>query len=242
MRVLVITDIHGNQVALETVIKEADGFDAVWCLGDVVGYGPNPNECLEIIKSQPEVICLMGNHDAASIERMDISSFNPEARRSVEWTRSVLTKENIEYLNERPQTAVIDQVTLAHGSPREPVFEYLLDTRAATENFDHFDNDFCFVGHTHLPVLFSMEDEDYMANLTIPPINSVTQLNPRSIINPGSVGQPRDRDPRAAYAIFDTEENTWDYHRVNYNIAETQKRMTKVDLPERHIYRLESGW
>ncbi|MDH5605468.1 MAG: metallophosphatase family protein [Anaerolineae bacterium] len=242
MRVLVITDIHGNQVALETVIKEADGFDAVWCLGDVVGYGPNPNECLEIIKSQPDVICLMGNHDAASIERMDISSFNPEARRSVEWTRSVLTKENIEYLNERPQTAVIDQVTLAHGSPREPVFEYLLDTRAATENFDHFDNDFCFVGHTHLPVLFSMEDEDYMANLTIPPINSVTQLNPRSIINPGSVGQPRDRDPRAAYAIFDTEENTWDYHRVNYNIAETQKRMTKVDLPERHIYRLESGW
>lgn len=242
MRALVITDIHGNQVALETVLADAVDYDAVWCLGDVVGYGPNPNECLDLIKEQPDVICLLGNHDAAAIEAMDISTFNPEAKLSVEWTRTALTEENKDYLKERPETVIIEQVTLAHGSPREPVFEYLLDTRAATENFDYFDNDFCFVGHTHLPVLFSMEADDYMSSLTIPPANAVTQLNPRVIINPGSVGQPRDRDPRAAYAIFDTEENTWDYHRINYDIAETQRRMKEFELPERHVFRLESGW
>ncbi|MEK6221673.1 MAG: metallophosphatase family protein [Chloroflexota bacterium] len=243
MRSLIITDIHGNQVALETVLKDAkEDFDAVWCLGDVIGYGPNPNECIDLVKDQPNLICLLGNHDAASANLMDISSFNPEARRSVEWTQSVLTDSSLEFIKERPEVSVIEQVTLVHGSPREPVYEYLLDTRAATDNFEHFENNYCFVGHTHLPVLFSIAEEDYMASLTIPPVNAVTKLATRSIINPGSVGQPRDRDPRAAYAIFDSEENTWDYRRVDYDIEETQNRMVEIGLPERHVFRLETGW
>jgi diadenosine tetraphosphatase ApaH/serine/threonine PP2A family protein phosphatase len=242
MRVLVITDIHANLVALEAVLEKAGEVDAVWCLGDVVGYGPNPNECIELIKEQPNLICLLGNHDAAAIGMLDVSTFNPEARLSVEWTQDELTAENKAFLDDRPMTHIEGAVTLAHGSPRHPVYEYLLDTRAATENFEHFQNDFCFVGHTHLPVLFYMENEDYMARLTIPAIDETTQLTPRSIINPGSVGQPRDRDPRAAFAIYNTETNEWDYSRVDYDIEATQKRMMEHELPERHVMRLTSGW
>ena len=158
MRALVITDIHGNSVALETVLNHVkDEIDAVWCLGDVVGYGPNPNECISLLKEQNNLICLLGNHDAAAAKDMDISSFNTEARQSVEWTKNELSKENLSFLQNLPETAVIDQVTLAHGSPRQPVFEYLLDSQVAQENFGFFDTNYCFVGHTHLPVHFYLD-------------------------------------------------------------------------------------
>ena len=242
MRILIITDIHSNLVALETVLDHAGKVDAVWCLGDVVGYGPSPNECISLIKKQPKLICLLGNHDAASINTLDIATFNPEARRAVEWTQDTLTSESVAFLRERPKLLIQGKVTLSHGSPRHPVFEYILDTRAATENFTHFKTDFCFFGHTHLPVMFYMENNDYMAKLTIPPVGETTELKPRVIINPGSVGQPRDRNPHAAYAIFDSEANTWDYRRVGYDFTTTQDHMRKHDLPERHIVRLESGW
>lgn len=242
MKILIITDIHANQVALETVLEEADGYEAVWCLGDVVGYGPNPNECVDIVKDLPGIICLTGNHDAAAINRMDISTFNPEARQSIEWTQKELTPESISFLEDRPETMVIDHITLAHGSPRQPVYEYLLDTRAATENFEYFENDFCFVGHTHLPVIFHLKKGELMSGLMIPQVNGSTPLAPRAILNPGSVGQPRDRDPRAAYVIFDPDANTWEYRRIEYDIVETQKRMETHNLPERHVVRLESGW
>lgn len=242
MRVLVITDIHSNLIALETVFKDAEKVDAVWCLGDVVGYGPYPNECIALLQKQSNLICLLGNHDAAAVNLLDVSSFNPEARKSVEWTQNHLSEESKAFLGERPKISVQGNVTLSHGSPRHPVFEYILDTRSATENFAHFDTDFCFIGHTHLPVMFYMEDSNYMSRLAIPPIGEITELKPRVIINPGSVGQPRDRDPRAAYSIFDTEANTWEYRRVEYDVNAMQEYMRKKELPERHIIRLESGW
>jgi len=242
MRVLVITDIHSNLTALETVIKDAGKVDAVWCLGDVVGYGPYPNECIALLQEQPHLICLLGNHDAAAVKILDVTTFNPEARKSVDWTQNRLSEESKTFLCERPKLSVQGNVTLSHGSPRHPVFEYILDTRSATENFEHFNTDFCFIGHTHLPVMFSMENNNYMSRLAIPPVNEVTELKPRVIINPGSVGQPRDRDPRAAYSIFDTETNTWEYRRVEYDIHKIQEHMRKYELPERHIVRLESGW
>ena len=242
MRVLIISDIHANLVALETVLEHAGEVDAVWCLGDVVGYGPNPNECIELLKEQPNMVSIMGNHDAAAIDELELNTFNPEARRSIEWMREILKAESYEFLGSRPRQLVMEGVTLVHGSPRQPIYEYLLDTRAATENFEYFTTDFCFIGHTHLPVLFYMEPGDYLAGLTIPPIQQKTRLKPRAIINPGSVGQPRDRDPRAAYALYDTEEETWHYKRVEYEITTTQDRMQKAGLPERHILRLEGGW
>ena len=242
MRTLIISDIHANLTALETVLKHAGEVDRVWCLGDVVGYGPSPNECIARVKELPNLTCLLGNHDAAAIGQIDINTFNPEARISIEWLQGQLTEESLEFLKELPEKKNFDAATLAHGSPRQPVFEYLLDTQAATENFEHFETDFCFVGHTHLPVIFHLKNDDYIARLSVPPANKQNKLKVRTIVNPGSVGQPRDRDPRAAYGIFDPKKKTWDYRRVEYDIPAVQELMTEAGLPERHVLRLEGGW
>lgn len=242
MQILVISDIHANLTALETVLEHAGDYETVWCLGDVVGYGPDPNECIDIIRDLPNLVCLLGNHDAAALNQLDLNTFNPEARLSVEWMQKQLTPESYAFLESRQLEVITEHVTLVHGSPREPVYEYLLDTQAATENFDFFSTKYCFVGHTHLPVIFSITDQQSMAKLAIPPANEVTELQPREIINPGSVGQPRDRDSRAAYAIYDTEKFTWDYRRIEYDINSVQARMTAVDLTERHVTRLQGGW
>lgn len=241
MIVLVLSDVHANYNALRTVLDDAGKVDAVWCLGDVVGYGPKPNECIELLLEQPGLVCLTGNHDAASLNLLNAASFNYEARLAVEWTQSVLTDDSVTFLKERPEVVVIDRVTLAHGSPRQPVFEYLLDTESARENFGHFENDYCFIGHSHVPLMFSMEKEDDV-RLSFPPPGQTQQLAPRAIINPGSVGQPRDRDRRASYALFDPEFETWAVRRVEYDIIATQEEMRKADLPMRHIERLAGGW
>lgn len=242
MRVLVITDIHANLIALEAVLEDAGELDAVWCLGDVVGYGPNPNECINLLQKQPNLICLLGNHDAAAINLININTFNMEARLSVSWTQEALSQESITFLKQRPQIEVAENVTLVHGSPRQPVFEYLLDTRAATKNFKLFETDYCFVGHTHLPVMFTLRGDDYAARLKVPTSGETTQLSPRAILNPGSVGQPRDRNPQAAYAIFDPQALTWLPGRVSYDIEATQQLMRRNNLPDRHIQRLQGGW
>lgn len=242
MQTLVISDIHANLTALDTVLEHAGEVDRVWCLGDVVGYGPSPNECIERIQNLPNLTCIMGNHDAAALGQIDIRTFNPEARVSIEWMQSQLTEDSLEFLRARPEMESIDQVTLTHGSPRQPILEYLLDTQAATENFEHFETDFCFVGHSHLPVIFHLKANDYISRLSIPPANKQTELELRTIVNPGSVGQPRDRDPRASYAIFDSDNNIWDYRRLEYDIPAVQKLMNAAGLPERHVLRLEGGW
>ncbi len=242
MRILIISDIHANIEALEAVLEAAGKVDACWCLGDVVGYGPNPNECVDRIQELPDLICLLGNHDAASIGTGEMHSFNPEARQSIEWQKGQLSQSSKDFLLERPIRQQAGRYTLVHGSPREPLMEYLLDTETAAQNFDHFKGDFCLFGHTHMPVLFRQSPVLERVTLAIPDPGSVTQLQVRSLINPGSVGQPRDRDPRAAYVILDDERDQWDYQRVEYPVEEVQKKMKAADLPERHITRLESGW
>lgn len=242
MIILVISDIHANRTALEAVLEDAGEVDAVWCLGDVVGYGPNPNECIELIRQQPNLICLTGNHDAACYGLINPMTFNYDARLAAEWTQSVLTEESLEFLRTRPQTVVIDDVTLAHGSPRQPILEYLLDTSAALENMGHFATDYCLIGHSHIPLLFSQEDPASDVRLNFPPPGQTQQLKARSILNPGSVGQPRDRDRRASYALFDPEFETWAIKRVEYDIRATQDDMRSVDLPPRHVERLAGGW
>lgn len=242
MRILVISDIHANLTALEAVLQDAGEFDSVWCLGDLVGYGPDPNECIHRIRQLPGIVCLLGNHDAAVIGRIDIDSFNHEAQMVVAWTRDVITPDNLAYLRQLPERLVIDSVTLVHGSPRQPIWEYLLDTRTATQNFDYFSTPYCFVGHSHLPSIFHLGDGKRNAKLIIPEAQLSLELTPRAILNPGSVGQPRDRDPRAAYAIYDPEMQTWAYHRVEYRVSEVQERMVSACLPRRHIVRLSAGW
>lgn len=240
MRILVISDIHANLTALNAVLANAGRYDAVWCLGDVVGYGPDPNECVEKVRSLPKLVCVMGNHDSAVVGETETLSFNPEARIAIDWTISTTTDENKEFLRGVPKRVVRDQVTIVHGSPRDPVQEYLLDSYTATISFAYFETPFAFFGHTHVPTIFHL-NQGY-ADLYMPEIDVKLDLQPRLLINPGSVGQPRDRDSRAAFAIYDTEENSWHFRRVSYNVDEVQERMRKCKLPERHIQRLKEGW
>lgn len=242
MRILVISDIHANLTALETVLDHAAEFDAVWCLGDLVGYGPDPNECIQKVQDLPGLLCILGNHDAAALGHIDTMTFNPEARTALEWTQKTLFKESISFLKKLPETIENNNVFLTHGSPRQPVWEYLMDVQTATINFDHFSTPYCFVGHTHLPVTFTLEGGYASSRLKVPIPNKRISLTPRMIINPGSVGQPRDNDPRAAYAIYYPEEGIWEYRRIEYDIPSVQARMANENLPARHILRLESGW
>jgi diadenosine tetraphosphatase ApaH/serine/threonine PP2A family protein phosphatase len=242
MRTLIISDIHANLTALETVLADAAPFDAVWCLGDLVGYGPDPNECIERIIQLPNLQCIIGNHDAAAVGTIEVDSFNPEARKSVVWTQDRLTPANHEFLKKLPERLDLEYITLVHGSPYRPVWEYLLDTRSATFNFELFESPYCFVGHTHLPVMYYLPDDRLVAQLVVPEHISQMTLAPRAILNPGSVGQPRDHDPRAAYAMLDLTDYTWAWRRVEYDIQAVQERMRQQDLPERHIARLSAGW
>ncbi len=243
MKTLILSDIHANLSALDAVLSEAGSFDAAWCLGDVVGYGPDPNECVALIRELPNLICLMGNHDAAVLGEIEIDAFNYEARLGVLWTQQQLHESNAHFLRQQVPMVLLDEVTLAHGSPRSPVWEYILDTATAAANFAHFSTPLCFVGHTHVPAIFHLpEAQAFNSTLLIPEPNTTIVLQEHTIVNPGSVGQPRDRDPRAAYAIFDTETMELHYRRTPYDIESVQQRMREAGLPERHIRRLRAGW
>ncbi len=242
MRVLVISDIHANLAAFEAVLEESKGeWDVIWFLGDLVGYGPDPNECVELLREQ-EHFSLSGNHDWAYLGRLDLDTFNEDARRAIRWTQEAITEENREYINELGTLDEVAGFTLAHASPRHPVWEYILDESTAEINFEHFDGQVCLVGHTHVPIIYSKENE---VVYSYPPTYDLTldlRNSHRMIINPGSVGQPRDSDPRASYAILDLDKMDWQHHRVPYPVAETQAKMRKHKMPKRLIIRLDYGW
>ena len=221
MRCLVLSDIHSNLDAFQAVLDDAGPVDRVWCLGDVVGYGPDPNGCVELLRSLPH-LCIAGNHDWATLGKLDLRDFNPDAREANLWNRQQLTPENLAYLDARPETLEEGDFTLTHGSPRHPIWEYIIYASTAQINFGHFNTPFCFVGHTHTPMI-----RRYQKSL---------------IVNPGSVGQPRDNDARAAFAILDLEELSWRYERVAYPIELTQGQMKEAGLPRRLIDRLSFGW
>ena len=244
MKILVISDIHSNLSALQAVLEDAGDTDAVWCLGDLVGYGPDPNECVDLIRSLANITCLIGNHDAASLGQIGVESFNRDASISALWTQEHLSKENREYLQNLPDKKRIPEfdVTLTHGSPRNPVWEYLLDIYTAADNFNYFDTRYCFVGHTHLPLVYQILDTNKEVKLTQFLGEERIILPYRSILNPGSVGQPRDHDPRAAYALFYPDDNLWEAHRTCYDIKSVQERIMRSGLPARHAERLEEGW
>jgi diadenosine tetraphosphatase ApaH/serine/threonine PP2A family protein phosphatase len=243
VRVLVISDVHANYTALQAVLADAGQVDEVWCLGDIVGYGPDPNRCIQRIRELPNLTCLLGNHDVALLGAMPLYSFNGEARLALEWQEGVLTASNLAFLRSLPERLQVrGQVSLVHGSPRDPVWEYVVNTLSARLNFDFFETPWCVVGHSHTQCIFQLEQERNRISLDIPHLGETLKLKPRAILNPGSVGQPRDRDPRAAYAIYDTEAETWEPRRVEYDIAEVQQRIRKAGLPEKHAVRLAYGW
>ncbi len=243
MRILVMSDIHANFTALEAVLKDAGNVDETWCLGDLVGYGPDPNAVVEEVREIPNLTCLMGNHDVAVIGKMSLETFNGEAKRSLMHHEKVLNASNMDFIRSLPaKTKVRGDATIAHGSPRDPLWEYILNALTARLNFDHFETPWCFVGHSHIQSIFAKDEKTDRVTLEYTKPDVPIQLRPKLILNPGSVGQPRDRDPRAAYAIYDTEAQTWTPRRVEYNIAEVQERIREAGLPEKHATRIAEGW
>jgi predicted phosphodiesterase len=243
MRYAILADIHSNLKAFEAVLEDIErrgGAVEIWCLGDVVGYGPDPRECLHLLQQYPHC-CIAGNHDWAAIGKIDTSDFNPEAAAACHWTASQLSREDINYLENLPLILYRDDFTLAHGSPREPIWEYLLSVQSAKANFSYFKTKYCLIGHSHVPLLFE-ERADACQLSDLPAALALDQRENRLIINPGGVGQPRDNDNRASYVILDAEEGVLCHYRVAYDISATQDKMIKSGLPRRLAARLSYGW
>ncbi|HNR95662.1 MAG: phosphodiesterase [Chloroflexi bacterium ADurb.Bin180] len=242
MRYLILSDIHGNLPAFEAVLADAGQFDQIWCLGDIIGYGPQPNECIARLR-QFAHSCVAGNHDWAAINKLDISAFNPEARKACLWTREQLTPEHWEYIERLPEKLVEGNFTLVHGSPRYPIWEYMTHPSVAAANLACYDTAYCLFGHTHIPVVYVDNGSPRETEtLTMPIGQAVLLPDQRWLINPGGVGQPRDGDPRAAYLIYDQETNMLQQRRVEYPIEETQRLMAVRHLPDRLAARLLFGW
>lgn len=242
MKILVISDVHANLTALEAVLSSAGTVDATWCLGDLVGYGPDPNECVERIRALPRLSCVMGNHDVAVVNNKNIDKFNDEAEQSIRFTKERLSEDNLNFLKKRREKIVTETMTLTHGSPRNPVWEYLVEPFVALMNFAYFNTQLAFVGHSHLPIAFTMDEHGDKVIRTIAEGNMEMTISGRAILNPGSVGQPRDRDPRASYGLFDPDESIWRIVRVEYDIPAVQKRIIDAGLPEKQALRLADGW
>ncbi|MGI8856632.1 MAG: metallophosphoesterase family protein [Thermomicrobiales bacterium] len=238
-RVLIVTDIHGNRDALDAVLADAGAHDRVWCLGDSVGYGPEPAACLAWVRDHCEIV-LSGNHDYAVFDPAVVENFNPNAAAAAAWTRAQLSAADVQYLRSLPSIIEGEGVTLAHGSPVDPIWTYILSVIDAHDAFASFTGLCCFVGHTHVAACY-VQDGDSTRRL--PVMNDVPFAisGARSIINPGSVGQPRDRDPRAAYLWYDPDAATATWKRVPYAIERTQEKIRAAGLPERLAARLALG-
>ena len=240
MKYAVLADVHANLAALEAVMKDIDHgkVDELWCLGDLVGYGPDPAECINLIRQYCS-FCVAGNHDWAAAGKISTEYFNPEAAYAARWTTTKLAEDDIQYLAMLPLKINLENFSLVHGSPREPIWEYVLSTNVAEENLRFLETSCCFLGHSHVPLVFECQDSCTLRRFEVDvPLNlSVKRL----FVNPGSVGQPRDRDPRASYAIFDNNTNQIVLYKVPYDISAVQRRMAAAALPRSLIERLKYG-
>lgn len=241
MRYAILADIHSNLAAFQAVLQhleQSGGAEELWCLGDIVGYGPEPEECLALLH-QHRHLCVAGNHDWAAIGLVDISDFNPEAAAACLWTGKQLGAKAVAYLKGLSLRLERDDFTLVHGSPRYPIWEYLLSEDAATENLSYFQSRYCLVGHSHVPLLFEEAPKGRCRLRPLPAELILAQS--RLILNPGGVGQPRDGNPLASYALYDSEQKKVWLFRVSYDIEATQKKMLALGLPRRLALRLSYG-
>jgi diadenosine tetraphosphatase ApaH/serine/threonine PP2A family protein phosphatase len=242
MRYAIIADIHSNLDAFQAVLEDISvrgAVDEIWCLGDIVGYGPEPRQCIELVKRYCAV-CVTGNHDLAAIGKMELAYFNPAAAEACLWTARELNPVDARYLGELPLKVTRDDFLLVHGSPAEPALEYIISASIAEKNFALFTDKFCLVGHSHVPMAYK-EEGHTSSTIHLTEGVGLVMRRQRMIVNPGSVGQPRDGDPRASYAIYDSEGKMLRLHRVEYNIGATQGKMMQAHLPVHLITRLEQG-
>jgi diadenosine tetraphosphatase ApaH/serine/threonine PP2A family protein phosphatase len=242
MRVAVISDIHANLHALQAVLREIDAAppDAIWCLGDLVGYGPRPNDCCAIVEERSDV-CLVGNHDLVCLGRIGIEEFNHEAAAAAAWTRSVLDEPSRAFLETLAPSAGVEQAQLFHASARDPIWEYVLTDEAALATLLLTTAPLVLVGHSHVALAVELAEEGLVSG-GLAPAGTERELDgPRRLMNPGSVGQPRDGDPRAAWLSLDFERMFASFRRVAYPIEQTQHEMREAGLPEALATRLEQG-
>ncbi len=246
MPVAVITDIHSNLPALEAVLADADerGVEEIWCLGDVVGYGAEPDGCADLVRERCD-ICLVGNHDLAVLGALDISSFSEAAADAVEWTRANVGAATLELLRELEPAARRRDFGLFHASPRDPVWEYVLSIEQADACFDAQPDRIALIGHSHVSLFFARYPEDggqgdVRGGQTADGVE-LDLDDGRWLLNPGSVGQPRDGDPRAAWLSLDTEALAATFHRVPYDIDRAASAIAGAGLPQRLADRLRVG-
>lgn len=241
MRIALIADIHSNLAALKAVFADAEAegaLDQVWCLGDVVGYAAEPGECIDLIRQYPN-LTIAGNHDLAAAGIIGIEDFNPLAAAAITWTKTQLSEEHQAWLRGLPQVIEEGDFTLVHGSLRDPVMDYLLSPSMAEINFRRQKTAYCLVGHSHMPIAFidneAAIDGVVLAHGTTLPLDGTS-----FVANPGGLGQPRDGDKRACYAIVDPASHI-EFRRVEYDIEATQEKMRSASLPPHLIERLARG-
>ena len=244
MKALIVSDVHSNLEAFSSVIEDArdqTGFDQIWSLGDLVGYGPDPVAVIDLIREHDHR-AVAGNHDLASIGKLSLEAFNDYAAAANSWTAEVLDPDRMDFLGDQPLSLEIDEFTIVHGSPRDPIWEYVVSERTAVACFNHFDTYWCLVGHSHVPFICRMSEDRRSARFLAPLYGAPYPLEEkRLIVNPGSVGQPRDEDSRAAYAVYDSDDETVTHYRVEYDISATQQKMRSHGLPQFLIDRLAVG-
>lgn len=241
MRLALISDIHANLDALETVLEHIDSqkIDVIHCLGDVIGYGPEPAACIEKIDSTCKVK-LLGNHEYVALGLLKKDNMNPSAKSSAEWTQSQLGDREISFMADYDLQTEEESCQLVHSSPFEPdKWHYLLSMHEAKRALESLDQSVCFFGHTHIPMVFSVETDGTIRQRS--GMDFKIDPNKKYLINVGSVGQPRDDDPRACYVIFDTSENSATFNRIEYDVKKAQSKMIAAELPEMLIERLEVG-
>jgi predicted phosphodiesterase len=241
MRVAVVSDIHANLHALEAVLGaiDVDPVDELWCLGDLVGYGPKPNECCAIVQARAAV-CLCGNHDLAVRGTLDLVEFSGDAGTAAAWTRDVLADDARAFLNSLAPAGKAAGVALFHGSARDPVWEYVLSDEAALTTFMLTEEPLVLVGHSHAALQIALRETVLEGGLA-PNGTELELLDGRWLLNPGSVGQPRDGDPHAAYLLLDLDAQRASFRRVPYDVDLTQSEMRVAGLPDALIDRLTIG-
>ena len=245
MRVAVLSDIHSNRQALEAVLAtvEEAGVDQAWCLGDMVGYGADPDACTALVRERCDT-CLVGNHDLAVLGALDISTFSETAAAAVEWTRENVAEETLAFLGELEPTASLQGVGLFHASPRDPIWEYVISTDQAEAGLDAQEERVGLIGHSHIALFFCRDPNGrpgYAQGAQAEDGLGIELPDGQWLLNPGSVGQPRDGDPRAAWLELDTAAWTARWHRVEYDIAAAATAIRAAGLPPALADRLEVG-
>jgi diadenosine tetraphosphatase ApaH/serine/threonine PP2A family protein phosphatase len=236
----ILSDIHGNLEALSAVLAQLRPSDEVWCLGDIVGYGPNPNECVAAIAARAQ-LCILGNHEVAALDNVGLEYFNDFASEAIEWTQGVLRTEHRAFLNRLGYEIRAGDFLLVHGAP-VTYFEYILDLDDAARAFAATDARLIFVGHSHVAEAFVLEPSGTISHRHYQHGGTLAlETNSRYVINVGSVGQPRDLNPQAAFAVFDRAAQTVTWCRVPYDIAAVQGKIAAARLPEQLGARLLSG-